>query len=146
MFMTMPAVIIQGTIGPMVVTVTDVIMVIIANKIKNFPMITFTTIIVKFIDVNWMLWLQESAITLSLCTHFPFPAINFPSTHKPSKPSPSSSLSNQTLYAFLYSSTRATCFALHIVRHSITLICGLPSVHQIKFWAHFCSPPRVLLA
>jgi hypothetical protein len=111
MFMTMAAVIIQVTSGPRAATVADVTMVIIASKITNFRMITFATITLKVIDVDWMLCLREGAITLSLCAHFPFPAIIFPSTHKPSKPSPPSSLPNQTLYAFFFSSTRATCFA-----------------------------------
>ena len=133
MFMSMAAVIIQVTSGPMAATFTNVTMVNITTKVTNFPMINFATIIVKIADVDWMLWLQEGAITLSLCTHFPFPLIIFPFTHKPSKPSPSSSLSNQTLYVFLFSSTHVTCFAHIILRHLITLICGFPSVHQIKF-------------
>jgi hypothetical protein len=132
MFMTMAAVFIQVTSGPMVVTVTDVTTVIIVTKITNFPTITFATIVVKIIEGDWMLWLQEGAITLSLCENFPFPAIIFPSTHKPSKPSSSSSLSNQNPHAFLFSPTRATCFAHHILPHLITLFCGFPSVHQIQ--------------
>ena len=89
MFMTTGAVIIQVTNGPMVAAVTGVTMVIIATKITNFPTINFATIIVKITDVDWMLWLQEGAVTLSLCAHFPFPAVIFPSSQKPSKTSPS---------------------------------------------------------
>jgi hypothetical protein len=49
MLMTMAAVIFQVTSGPMVATVTDATMVIIATKITDFPMSTFATITVKFI-------------------------------------------------------------------------------------------------
>jgi hypothetical protein len=63
----MTAVIIHVTSDSMVATVTDVTMGIMATKITDFPITTFATIIVKVIDDDWLLWLREGAITVSLC-------------------------------------------------------------------------------
>ena len=53
-------------------------MVTLLIKVTDAPVITFNTIVTTVTDVDYLLWLLEGAISVSLCQHVLLYSVAFP--------------------------------------------------------------------